>query len=120
MSPFFYALEQKKIVLTEGSETSINCKLLYGREGNQTVSFNWLYNGAVLSDIPGKIKISKSIDSLETSINFKQIDLKDKGIYQCQASNDYGNRTESVEIVVKSKLAPLWLVFLFIFLMMSK
>ena len=111
MRPFFYSLEQKKVILTEGSESSFSCKLLYGGEGNQAVSFNWLLNGVVLNNVPNRIKILNDMKLLYTRIELKLVGLNDKGVYQCMASNDYGNRTESIELVVKSQLAPLWLDF---------
>lgn len=56
----------------------------------------------VLSKVVDGIQTElKTIDGVQTSFTLPSVTLDDAGIYVCEASNIYGNHSDSVEITVK-------------------
>lgn len=77
------------------------------KEG-EPVSFSCLSDSfpagrMVLSRVVDGIRTElKTIDGVETSFTLPSVTLDDAGIYVCEASNIYGNHSDSLEITVKA------------------
>ncbi|KAK7136937.1 hypothetical protein R3I93_017112 [Phoxinus phoxinus] len=78
--------------LKEGETVSISC-----------VSDSFPVGRTVLSRVSDGIQTELiASDGVETLLTLPSVELDDSGFYVCQASNMYGNHSDSVEITVKA------------------
>jgi hypothetical protein len=110
--------QEIKITPIETSKVSLDCRVAYGFENNQQIQWRWLINDKEITNasayqIDGNytllnnnsipiITVKSDSNSSATNIYVKEVDLTQRGIWQCQAINSYGNASQYVNVRVKS------------------
>ena len=104
--------ERVKISPLEANDVELGCQLLYGNEnGSQSITWKWLYtNNSTFVQETNRISITNSVSA--TRINFNEVKLSEKGVYECQAYNQYGMASQRIFLNVKGRLRKVILIFM--------
>ncbi|CAF0910015.1 unnamed protein product [Brachionus calyciflorus] len=102
VGPFISKPEKVSQTVTEGGNVEIKCAALYGDE---SLTWVWTKNG---TEIKPDDRYSIVNTENTTTLTFKNVQQDDKGEYECELRNDYGEHKEIIKIRVKDALAALW------------
>jgi hypothetical protein len=90
--------KMKDVDLTEGGDASFEVKLT----GYPTPDVQW-YRGKDKIKSEGRFLISKSDKDQTHTLNIKDVNVDDSGVYKCVASNDAGDTPVQAKLSIKEK-----------------
>jgi hypothetical protein len=103
VTPFLFVPEKLKISPLETSDIELNCAMLYGGENpTGNITWRWLFNGQRYLDPTDRVTITNS-PSTQTKLSIKEVQLAEKGFYECQVTNEFGQTSARINVNVKSK-----------------
>ena len=97
--PFLYKLNVKTAIVTEGSPIELDCYLLVGTESNQTITWTWSSGNKIINSTN---KFNFNNNQTHTGLILNSTITSDSGLYTCTASNEFGNYSQSIKLIVKS------------------
>ena len=97
--PFLYELNVKTAIVTEISPVELNCYLLVGTESNQTITWTWSIKNNIINSTS---KFSFNNNQTHTGLILNSTITSDSGFYTCTASNEFGNYSRTIKLIVKS------------------
>lgn len=80
-----------------GDAAVITCSVL---SGSPPLKIQWFRDGQILQD-SNQVKIT-SMDTVST-LQFKNLTIKERGSYVCRVSNTFGSDSSSTELIVEGK-----------------
>ena len=87
-------------ILDEGSFAQVSCIVA---KGDQPLKISWSFHGAdILSSELGITTIP--LGPSGSALLISRVGHRHRGIYTCKASNEAGNKTETVELRVNGKM----------------
>ena len=93
----------ESVTVTEGKDAEITCKLLYGLEGGQKITWEWEEDDIDLS--PDQYTIIESNEfGNQSTLKLKEVVMAKRGVYKCTAKNEYGAASQDIILRVKGKL----------------
>jgi hypothetical protein len=96
--------EFESYTLTIGQELNVSCRVLYGLEKEQKITWKWTFQ--VDDEEPVELvaneNVTIEIDENSTRLAVKNIQLDQRGYYTCRANNIYGSHERTFLIRVKS------------------
>lgn len=105
--PYLYKINTLTVVITEENKGELDCHLLVGNETGEGIEWSWKKGDTTLIE-NDLISFNKTTNGTSTRLVFSKLALSNSGTYTCTATNKYGSFSRTMELRVKSKLAPLW------------
>jgi len=108
IKPYTYKQEKTSNTVTEGGSIEMTCKLLYGAENNEIVTWKWFRNNSEIKSDSERFTVTNEAGANQTKLVIKNVEDSDKGTYECLVSNRFGEYEDKIILRVKDKLAALW------------
>jgi len=97
--PKFVETAGEKVSVVEGESSVITVRA----KGNpDTIKYKWAKNGSQLKTLAKKVHVEGPV------LNFTEVNRKDKGKYECEASNSEGSTTLIIDLDVQCKFMALY------------
>jgi len=101
------SLDSEFVVVVQGNEAQLECRLLFGFEQGQTISWSWFLDGQLLENSANTVvTYEREISTLK----LKKIDTISKNKIECRAENRFGEQSRVFTLKVKSIYFSLCLV----------
>ncbi len=101
---YFYENANPAQTVTENDVATMVCHLIVGYQNNQTVDWLWYFNNVQLN-MTNRMQLTSNAS--ESQLKMSGLTVNDAGLYTCEARNEYGNMSQTVQLRVKSILLHL-------------
>jgi hypothetical protein len=107
--PFLYVPSVSTVMISEGLDATLTCRLLYGYEFDQNVQWEWNKKETTSTKVVNSSTLLIINEQLEmngeklSQLRFNNALLNDSGIYECVAINSYGRASRSFKLIVKDR-----------------
>lgn len=105
VAPYILKPEKPSQTVTEGGNVELKCGVLYGNEEGSTFTWRWLKNG---TEIANDDKYKVVTEGNTTALTISRVQNEDRGEFQCELKNEFGEHVETIQVRVKDALAALW------------
>lgn len=105
--PYLYQIETQTIVIIEDYKGELDCHLLVGNDSGEEISWSWKKNKNSLIESEF-VYFNRTSNATYSKLVFVKLALSNAGIYECTATNSFGSFSRTMDLRVKSKLAPIW------------
>lgn len=106
VTPRLYKVDALNFFGVSGEKVSISCYVLVGYQNNLNIEWTWKDSKGESLNSTERFEILNKNESSTLTIQNSLMD--DSGVYECIAKNAYGSHSRTLNLTIKSNLAPLW------------
>lgn len=108
VAPYIYYPEKQSQTVSAGNKVEFKCKLFYGNENNEKVTWKWLKfessekKGENRTQVAlNETRVTITSTNNETTLTIPATLDSDRGEYQCQLENTHGSQAQEFNLRVK-------------------